>query len=348
MAGKPLREKKKKTADVQALYALGTGYWGSGVAIAATKLGIFTELDAGPMVASALAKRLRIKAVGAEKLLAACASLGLVGRTADGAYANTEMASTFLVKGKPTYQGELFTYFKDLWTRFSELDYIVAQGRLGPRETAEADARTDEEKKESERAWVMAMHNIAMSGQADALCAAVALGNHSRLLDVAGGVGTYSVFLTRAFPNLRAVVLDAPEIVTVAEEVIAGFEAADRVTTRGGDFLYDSYGKDFDVILYSGVLHAFDEAGVKRLLKKAFQSLPSGGTLLVQEMLPDGASDGPMASFPALFGFNMMAGGTYPADHLAGLMAGVGFEGVETHRLADGAWFNSVLVGHKP
>ena len=42
----------------------------------------------------------------------------------------------------------------------------------------------------------------------------------SGMLDVGGGPGTYSVLISQAFPEIDCTVLDLPEVVNVAQELI--------------------------------------------------------------------------------------------------------------------------------
>lgn len=338
----------KTAAEISELYRLGSAYWGSGVLFAALRLGIFDTLEARPLTSAEMAKHLKAQKPWTEKFLLACVGLGLVVEQ-QGVYANSDLATTCLVKGKPAYQGDLMMYLKDLWMRFHELDYLVTKGQVGPLESAALTAQSEAEKKASERVWVMAMHNIAMSGQAEALCAAVDLRACHRLLDVGGGSGTYSIWLAQKYPKLTAEVLDAPEIISIANEIVAQYGMTERVVTRAGDFLNDSYGHHNTAVLFSGVLHGFDEKGIQRLLKKAFQSLVPGGTFIVQEMLVQKSAQGGLVSpFPVLFGLNMMSGGAYTAEQITKWLNAAGLVDIHVKPLKGCFWFDHVIVGRKP
>lgn len=337
-----------KHPPVDQLYKLGHAFWQSGVLLAALRLGIFDELERQPLTSDQLAKHLKAQKHSIEKFLQACLRLDLVTE-ADGKYGNSPLTSTFLVRGKPAFQGELMQYFGDLWTRFGELDHLIKQGEIGPLERAVQEARTEAEQQRADRTWVLAMHNIAMSGQADALCAAVDLSTCERLLDVGGGSGTYAVRLAQKYPALIAEVLDSEEITTVARELVNGSDVADRIQIRAGDFVNDAYGTQNQAVLFSGVLHGFDETRVKRLLKKGLNSLVPGGIVIVQEMLASPSSKKSSSSpFPELFGLNMMSGGTYTADQFTHFFTSVGLVDIQIKPLKGGAWFDHVLLGRKP
>ncbi|MFQ3640893.1 MAG: methyltransferase dimerization domain-containing protein, partial [Chloracidobacterium sp.] len=126
MSTLPKRRPRRATnLTPEPLYRLGTAFWSSGVLFTAHRLAVFEILETRPRTASEVAGACGLMAIGAEKLLAACASLGLVVSDEAGRYHNSPLTATFLVPGKPAYQGHLLAYFADLWTRFGELDYLL-------------------------------------------------------------------------------------------------------------------------------------------------------------------------------------------------------------------------------
>lgn len=329
------------------LYRLGTAFWSSGVLFAAHRLAVFEVLEARPQTGSDLAGACRLTPAGAEKLLRACASLGLVTEDEAGLYRNSPLATTFLVRGKPAYQGHLLDYFADLWARFGELDHLLRTGEIGPREMAFNLVRPNDERQAAERAWVLAMHEIALGGQAEALCRAVDLSGYTRLLDVSGGAGSYALRFAEQYPGLTAEVFDLPEVVAIADELIQQSAVRDRVRVRAGDFVNADYGYGYDVVLLSGVLHGLGERHILRVLKKSYAALNPGGCVIVQEMTPDAPSPS-AAQFAALFSLNMMSGATYSAEQLALWLNQSGFLRITVTPLEQAWWFDHVISGRKP
>jgi SAM-dependent methyltransferase len=341
------RSRRATNLTPEPLYRLGTAFWSSGVIFAAHRLSVFEALEGRPKTSAELAGICGMTLTGAEKLLTACASLGLVTCDETGLYQNSPLATTFLVRGKPTYQGHLLTYLSDLWARFGELDYLLKTGEVGPRETAFNLVRPNDERQAAERAWVLAMHEIAIGGQADALCRAVDLSGYTRLLDVSGGAGSYALRFAEQYPGLIAEVLDLPEVVAVADELIQQSAVRDRVHVRPGDFINADYGYGYDVVLLSGVLHGLGERHILRVLKKAYAALNPGGCVIVQEMTPDAPSPA-AAQFAVLFSLNMMSGGTYSAEQLALWLNQSGFLRITITALEQAPWFDHVISGRKP
>jgi hypothetical protein len=332
--------------SAEPIFRVGTAYWSSGFLFSAFRLGLFDVLAEKPRTVEELARKLKIAKHWAGKLVGAAQALELV--IPDGErFANAPVATAHLVTGAPGYLGDLLIYFGDLWARFGELDHLMRHNEIGPRESAIALTRTAEERHASERAWVLAMDNIAASGQADALRGAVDLTGCRKMLDVSGGPGSYARSFVRATPGLTAEILDLPEVVSIASEFIARDGLGDRISVRGGDFLNDDYGEGNDAVLLSGVLHGFTEKHIHRLLKKSFRSLTSGGRIIVQEMTVDAPSPS-QSLFASLFSLNMMLGASHSAEDIALWLNGVGFTEITVRPLENACWFDHVVTGRKP
>lgn len=118
------------------------------------------------------------------------------------------------------------------------------------------------------------------------------LTGRKQLFDTGGGAGTYSVFLVRRHSGLRTIVFDLPATAEIAAEVIAESGPQDRITFRAEDYFPDGFGQGNDVILLSFVLHLMGPQRCMLLLRKPFDSLASGGLVVVHEGLiePPGMS----------------------------------------------------------
>jgi ubiquinone/menaquinone biosynthesis C-methylase UbiE len=111
------------------------------------------------------------------------------------------------------------------------------------------------------------------------------------LLDVAGGSGIYSYALLRAYPGLRAVLLEQPPVDELAREAVAEQGMGDRVEVVTGDMFASGLGTDagpralyaLDNVLMSNVLHDWNLPDVNRLLKAAWRVLRPGGQLVLHD-----------------------------------------------------------------
>jgi hypothetical protein len=293
----------------------------------AHKLDIFTLLSGKPLSAGDVADACGSDPVMTEKLLIACCALGLL-RCEGGLYLNSDLAEDHLVRGKPLYQGNWITHVRDdIWEYWGE----VLEERIGGRRGVEPS---------SHRTFIMAMHEIAMAGEAEELAEYVDLSGRRLLFDVGGGAGTYAIFLCKRNPGLRAVVFDLPETIEIARKVIDEFGMSERITTIEGDWDRDDFGSGNDVVLMSNVLHG-PGSGAEMKLGKAYRSMNAGGLLIIRDFILNENKTGPLSA--ALF--NLMLG-SYSAKEITELIAGAGF--VNARELDIPHQSHSIFVAEKP
>jgi hypothetical protein len=70
-----------------------------------------------------------------------------------------------------------------------------------------------------------------------------------RILDLGGGHGLFSVSCAQEFPDATIVLIDRPEICDLARQQISHARVTDRVEIREQDFITDSLGGPYDLIL---------------------------------------------------------------------------------------------------
>jgi ubiquinone/menaquinone biosynthesis C-methylase UbiE len=114
----------------------------------------------------------------------------------------------------------------------------------------------------------------------------------TRLLDVAGGSGAFTITLCTRFPELRATILDFPNVITVARRYVAEAGLSHRVEFLSGNAL-DVDWPNADVVLMSYLLSAVPGADISRLLARAHDALSPGGRLLVHDFMLDDDRQGP-------------------------------------------------------
>lgn len=324
--------------DIKKIYDIATGFWASGALIAAIKLGIFTKLENNPSTSDSIARKLGLNKRWTEKLLTACAAMGMLEKS-EAYFSNSPTASQFLVEYKPHYQGAFLLHLGSLWERFGTLSNTI---QTGTRSDSQTNERTDNE---SSRSWILSSHNVAMSGQAEALAQVIDLSGRKHLCDVGGGPGTYAAVLCLRNPELQATVLDDPEVIPYAQEIIEGSGLKDRVIVKPAQVPFHTYDEEYDVMLVSGVLHGFSEATCKKILRKVYKALSTDGMVVVQEMLLDDEDAKPL--LPALFSLNMTMGETYTAAQIMSWLYDVGFVKAEVKAIPDGPWMDHVIIARK-
>lgn len=293
--------------NIRTLHNLSWGYRAARVLHVANGVGIFTALSEKEMSLKELCQECHTELGMTEKILIACTAMGLLDKYG-GRYKNTELAETYLVRGRKLYQGDIIAHSVTVWNFWNTLEDKV---RIA---AAPKNKHADEH-----RDFILGMHNIAATGRAQMFLDKVELSGRKRLLDVGGGPGTYSILACKRYPSLRAVVFDLPETISIAREIIANEGMQDRVSVQEGDWGKDDFGEGYDVVLLFNVLHGPDD-NAEMKLKKAYDSMEQGGLLVVQDFLLNDEKTGPLDS--ALF--NIMFG-VYSRCGLLSIIKKTGF-----------------------
>jgi len=320
--------------------ALG-GWQPARVLMAANHLGFFAALGQGPLSAAEVASKCSAHPRSTALLLNACVALGLLEKEG-GSYRNSSDAQASLVPGGPGYIGDAIAHQEDLWQAWGRLPDAVRDNRRVVTRQAEGDAAA------SHRNFILAMHNRAMRA-APVLAEHLDLSDRRQLFDAGGGPGTFSIFLVRRYPGLRAIIFDLPQTIAITREIVGASEVADRISFQPGNYFEDGFGDGNDVVLLSAILHSMGPERSLMLLRKAYDSLVAGGMVVVNEGLVNADGTGPLSA--VLFSLNMLVntgeGQSYSEEELSGLMADAGFADTTTIRLPERVG-TALVIGVKP
>ena len=270
-------------------------------------LGIYTILSKSPMSVKELSAKCESPPEMLEKLLIASVAMGLLERQGL-TYKNTKLSEKYLVKGLPLYQGDIISHSASVWHFWDKLEQDMCP----------AGKRADDDELGHEN-FIRGMHNITVAGRGQIFLDSIDLSNCKKLFDVGGGPATYSILACKKYPQLKAVLFDLPETTKIAREMIAKESMTDRISTVDGDWEKDDFGADNDAVLFSNVLHG-PSSKAEMKLKKAYDSMLSGGLLIIQEFLLNDEKTGPL--IPSLF--NIMVG-AYSCAELMSVITNAGF-----------------------
>lgn len=338
-----MKGRGKPSLDPTPIVELSMAYWGSQTLFTANRIGLFDRLTGKSMTAAEIAADLDLHDRPTGLLLKACVALGFLEMN-DNKYSNSQISDMFLVSGSASYMGNALRYGDDMYSVWSRLEDVLKNGRPA----IQPEKYLGGEDPERTRRFVYAMHNRAL-GIGRALVSMVDLSNRRRLLDLGGGPGTYSALFAARYPELSARVMDLPEVVAVADEILGDMGVGDRVKTIAGDYHHTGFPPGQDVVLISGVFHRETEAVCRNLVERAGKCLSPGGLFIVSDVLSDAGGTGP--AFATLFGLNMALsadnGGVHADSDVVAWMREAGFESVET-RLFPPPMPHRVVQGTKP
>jgi predicted O-methyltransferase YrrM len=255
-------------------------------------------------------------------LMNALVSLGMLEKRG-GVFRNSEEAARWFVKSSPDDHRMSVMHIVNLWQRWSALTACVRAGTAV--EPAEAGGRSAD----STEAFIAAMHANA-SGRAPAVVRAVGASGVRRMLDIGGGSGAYSIAFAQANPELRADILDLPEVVPIARRHIEAAGVSDRVAALEGDLSAGLPAGGYDLVFISAICHMLAPEENRELLERSFAALAPGGRAVVQDFLLDPDRTGPR--FSTLFALNMLVatlrGNSYTEEEYAGWLRAAGFKDI--------------------
>ena len=144
---------------------------------------------------------------------------------------------------------------------------------------------------------------------------------HRRVLDVGGNSGEFLLRICRRHPDLRGTVLDLPVVCRIGREHLEGEPEADRIAFVAGDALRDPLPGGHDLISFKSMLHDWPDADAGRLMDRAHDALPPGGTLLIFERAPLGgkAARRSIATLPFLLFAPWFRSPAFYVERLRGL-----------------------------
>lgn len=325
----------RKQEGLGYLLGLASSYCRSKVLFVATDFGIYSVLSRSEKDIKEIAKELQLEPRPLEMLLNACVSLGLLKKK-DGLYSNSPTSELFLVKGKPMYVGEAFSVLDRrsymLWDKLKEAiktNRPQAYGKGGGDLFEEMTKNEDET-----HAFFQGLHALAY-WPANSLAGVLDFSPYNHLLDVGGGSGAYSIAITKRHKHLKATLLDLPPVCKIAKEYIFKENLSNAITTFPGDFFKDDFPHGPDVILFSNLLHDWDKTKVEYLLKKAFDSLPSKGRVVISDMVL--SNDGTDPIYATLMSLTLLldtcGGSNYTEEQFISWLERSGFHEISIKQL---------------
>ena len=316
------------STDPTALFDLVRGNFQTELLACAQELGIFARLGKGPASEEELRMELGLAHRPFTVLTCAMRAMNLLHGLPGAELRLTELGR-FLVPGY-TYD---ITGYVGLTSQLPGVQHLLEQLRNdkpGDNRPGEGRAFIYREGMDSamEDASTARRLTLALSGRAaicaPALASILPLERVTRLLDLGGGSGIYSVALARANPLLQVTLLDRPSVLETANDLLHGEPGADRVQLLAGD-LFHTYPKT-EAILLSNVLHDWDLPMNHEILTRCHEALPEGGRVFIHDVFLNDGLDGPLpeAMYSAAL-YSLTEGRAYSRAEYRGMLRAAGF-----------------------
>ncbi|OWU83559.1 methyltransferase [Oceanicola sp. 22II-s10i] len=266
------------------------GFMGSKALFAALQFEVFTNLAAGPATAEALAAKAGIHRDRMETLLTALAGLGLV-TVEEGKFSNSPAAEAFLVKGAKYDFGEYLRLQvgRQMYPLLDQIEGALA-GTLGDEATKSyAEWFSDAEEA---RLYSESQHAGSI-GPARQLAKSLDIDGPAQMLDVGGGTGAFAITLCKAFPELKATIVDFPNVALLGRKYVEKAGLSDRIQYADGNALDQGWPGGQDIVLMSYLFSGVPGEAHPELISDAHKALKPGGRILIHDFVVDAGREGP-------------------------------------------------------
>ena len=251
------------------------GIMASRAVITATKLDIFEVLAAGPLSLQEIVEKCATHPHATEQLLNALVGMSCLHRKGERYALPKKMRAWILADGKYSFRDQILLHQLE-WRWWEHCEEYVRTGlplRVHQTMTAEE--------------WGVYQRGMrsGIAFPANWVARNLSLPKTARsMLDIGGSHGFFSVALCRRNPQLRATILELPQAIQHAAPLLEKEGLGDRVRYRAGNALTDELGVDeYDLVFLASVVHHFDDATNRQLMRRLARALRPGGLVAIWE-----------------------------------------------------------------
>lgn len=318
--------------------------------LVADELGILAAIADEPGSGEELAKRLGLNTRTLSAVLALLASLGyLVSR--GGRYHVTELTRYHQLPSSPFYWGGVWASMRHTAPAYPRLrEALTTPDPVGEIPAGNGNQNSDSwanghMSPEAAASMVRYMHSHSASAAAGVAQSGL-FASTRRLLDVGGCSGVFSIALAARHPDLTCTIMDLPTVCQLTPAYIRERGLEDRVGTHPADMFRNPWPDGYDAVFMSNVFHDWRPETCLGLARRAFNALPSGGTINLHEVLLNDDGSGPRvaAAYAVLMAMGTQ-GQQFTFTQLQELLTEAGFADIDCRATSP---VHSVVRGHKP
>lgn len=254
----------------------------------AARLDIATLLKAGPMHADEIAKAVNADPGNIHRLLRALAGEGVFTMKKDGRFALNRRAEALLDESGSLRHMLLHHLGPVNWNLMSQLTYAVTTGKNAFEYTYGKpiyDYLKDHP--EENRIFDRSMSDLSELSLGPVL-SAYDFSPYRLIADIGGGEGHFLAHILKKHPAAKGILFDTAEALANASGFMSATGVQDRISFIDGDFFSDTL-PGADLYLLKNIIHNWDDPPSVRLLSNISRVMPTGGRLLIIEMVvPEG------------------------------------------------------------
>ncbi len=300
---------------------------------AAIELDVITAIGEGATSAAAIAGRAGASERGTRILCDFLTVIGFLSKKA-AHYGLAPDATMFLDRRSPAYIGTAVRFLNapELVRAYDNLAEAVRRG--GTVMSNEGTVTPENP------LWVEFARSMAplMTMPAQAIAKMVGGRGPCRVLDIAAGHGLFGIAIARQNLQAEIVALDWPNVLEVARDNARQTGVDGRYSTLAGSAFEVEFGKGYNLVLLTNILHHFDIATCERLLCKVHTALAPGGRAVTLEFVPndDRVTPHDTAAFSMIMLGSTPNGDAYTFAEYKRMFRSAGFTRSFHRRLPDG------------
>ena len=279
--------------DCSRILEVGFGFWASKVLLTAVELDVFSKLGREKIKGPELGAALGLHERGIWDFLDTLVALKFLDREGDGPdgkYKNTDQTLQFLDKASPAYIGgilemcnqRLYAFWNDL---LPALKSGQPQNEIKHSQKPMFEILYDDLPRLEQ--FMGAMTGLSR-GNFEAFADKFDFSRYKTLCDVGGATGLLSTIVAKQHPHMNCISFDLPKVEPIARKNIVQSGVSNRIQAVSGDFFKDALPKA-DVVTMGMILHDWNLAGKKHLIRRAYEALPENGALVAIENIIDDA-----------------------------------------------------------
>jgi ubiquinone/menaquinone biosynthesis C-methylase UbiE len=247
----------------------------------------------------------------------------------DKRYTLVPVSETFLVRGKPSYIGDFRHVALALWDGMAQLKESLRTGKpLSRMDTGD-----------ELRVWEKLVIGIIPIAEpvAHALCDVFRIGADRkglRVLDIAGGSSIFGMTILARDPSAQVTQLDWPNVNAAAKKLNRDRGLEGKIRFIDGEHRSATIETNYyDLVLASNFCRFESPKGNQELFQKAYGALRPGGSLVVNDFLPNEERTGP--TFALRFSVYTLThtpeGECWTLSEYSDWLKNAGFNSIETH-----------------
>jgi hypothetical protein len=294
------QEQAPKELDFDKLMLIAQGHTAFQLLWAGIELGLYNFLSTAPESHfDNIAAELKLNPQPTRILLTGLTALGVITKK-DKQYSNSAVTEQMLVGDKP---GSLAPVLG--WQRYISYEGLVdfveslkKDENIGLRRfPGEGNTLYERLVNDPFREKIFQDSMSGLSEQANQhLRDVTELNSIRHLVDAGGGDGTNGIALCKNFPDMTVSIFDSESVCKIATQHIELEGMVGRVKTWPGNFLYDAFPSGIDAVLYSHILTIWSPETNLALLKRTYDALPDGGSVIVFNMMGNDDDTGPLST----------------------------------------------------